>query len=46
VIGCSTDETINWLKEKGIKSYAAALTANKYYHEKDFTQPTAIVIGT
>lgn len=46
VIACSTDETINWLKENGIKSYAAALTANKYYHEKDFTQPTAIVIGT
>ena len=46
VIACSTDETINWLKENGIKSYAAALTANKYYHEKDFTQPTAIVMGT
>ncbi len=46
VVACSSDETINWLKEKGIKSFAAALTANKYYHEKDFTQPTAIVMGT
>lgn len=46
VITCSADETISWLKEKDIKSYAAALTANKYYHEKDFTQPTAIVMGT
>jgi TrmH family RNA methyltransferase len=46
VIACSSDETIKWLKEKGIKSYAAALTANKYYHEKDFTQATAIVMGT
>jgi len=46
VIACSAEESISWLKEKGIKSYAAALTANKYYHEKDFTQPTAIVMGT
>ena len=46
VIASSSDETINWLKEKGVKSYAAALTATEYYHEKDFTKATAIIMGT
>lgn len=46
VVACSSDETIKWLKEKGIKSFAAALTATEYYHQKDFTQSTAIVMGT
>lgn len=46
VIACSSDETITWLKEKGIKSYAAALTATKNYHETDLAGPTAIIMGT
>lgn len=46
VVASSSDETINWLKEEGIKSHAAALTARESYHEKDLTKPTAIVMGT
>jgi TrmH family RNA methyltransferase len=46
IVACSSDETINWLKEKEIKSYAAALTAKKNYHEIDFKGGTAIVMGT
>ncbi|MDA3953560.1 MAG: RNA methyltransferase [Bacteroidales bacterium] len=46
VVACSSDETIVWLKEKGIKSYAAALTAKELYHETDFKGATAIVMGT
>ncbi|MBU8892042.1 MAG: RNA methyltransferase [Bacteroidales bacterium] len=46
VIACSSDEAIKWLKEKNIKSYAAALTAKKFYHETDLTKPVAIVMGT
>ena len=46
IVACSSDETIKWLKAKGIKSYAAALTATENYHDKDFTQPTAIIMGT
>ena len=46
VVTASSDETIKWLKDKKIKSYAAALTAKDYYHTKDFTKPTAIVMGT
>jgi TrmH family RNA methyltransferase len=46
VVACSTDEAIKWLKEKGIETYAAALTATENYHETDFTGPCAIVMGT
>ena len=46
IVACSSDETIKWLKAKSIKSYAAALTATEYYYEKDFTQATAIIMGT
>ena len=46
VIASSSDETIHWLKKKGIKSYAAALTATDNYHEIDFTGATAFVMGT
>lgn len=46
IVACSSDETIIWLKEKGIKSHAAALTAKRNYHETDFKGATAIVMGT
>lgn len=46
IVACNTDEAIDWLKEKGIKTHAAALTATENYHETDFTGPCAIVMGT
>ncbi len=46
VVAASSDETIDWLKEKGIKSFAAALTATENYHETNMKGPSAIVMGT
>ena len=46
VVESSTNEALHWLKSKGIKSFAAALTAKDFYHETNFTQATAIVMGT
>lgn len=46
VVTCSTEEAIAWLKAKGIRSFAAALTAKKFYHQVDLTVPAAIVMGT
>lgn len=46
IVACNTDEAIGWLKEKGIKIHAAALTATENYHKTDFTKPSAIVMGT
>lgn len=46
VVATSSDEALEWLKKKKIRSYAAALTAKKFYHETDFTLPSAIIMGT
>jgi len=46
VVTCSSQEALTWLRAKGIKTFAAELQAAQWYHETDFTQPTAIVMGT
>jgi len=46
LVACSSDDAIQWLKRKGIKSHAAALTAKKYYHQMDLSGPVAFVMGT
>jgi len=42
----STTDTIIWLQEKGIQLVAAALTGTTWYHEADFTPPSAIIMGS
>ncbi len=42
----STHEVINYLKENDINIYCAALQVSADYHTQDYTQPTAIVVGT
>ena len=34
------------MKEKGIATYSAALTATDFYQDVDFKKPSAIVMGT
>jgi RNA methyltransferase, TrmH family len=46
VVVCTSDEALLFLKKKGIRSFAAALTAHQYYHQTDFKGPSAIVMGT
>jgi TrmH family RNA methyltransferase len=46
VATCTTKEAMDYLQKNGIKSFAAALTATKFYHETDFDGPCAIVMGT
>ena len=41
----STSDVIEFVKEKGITSYAADLTATESYYQKNFAQPTAIIVG-
>ena len=45
-VACTSQEALQWLKENGIHVMAAELNASKWYHETDFTQPSAIVMGT
>jgi RNA methyltransferase, TrmH family len=42
----TTSEIINFLKEKHINIYCAALSASEGYTKIDFTEPSAIVVGT
>lgn len=42
----SSDEAQRWLQKNNIKIYCTSLQAAKPYHEVDFTQGTAIVMGT
>lgn len=42
----SSPQTFDWLKEKGIKTYAAELQSSEFYQDIDFRKPSAIVMGT
>lgn len=42
----STDEVIAFLKENNINFYSATLQNSTSYHTQDYTQPTALVVGT
>ncbi|MBP9792947.1 MAG: RNA methyltransferase [Flavobacterium sp.] len=42
----TTSEIIAFLKANGINFYAATLQNSTFYHEQDYTQPTALVVGT
>lgn len=46
VVACSTEEAIAWLKARKLRSFAAALTAQRFYHQVDLTVPAAIVMGS
>lgn len=43
---CSSHEALDFLKLKKIRSFAAELQASSWYQEADFTQPSAIIMGT
>jgi RNA methyltransferase, TrmH family len=46
VVVCSTFEAIDFFRKNDIKTFAAALTADAFYHETDLSGPAAIVMGT
>ena len=43
---CSSEEALLWLKQNKIKSFAAELNTDNWYQDIDYTEPTAIVMGT
>lgn len=42
----TTQQVIDFLKSKGVAIYSATLQDAVYYHTQDYTQPTALVVGT
>lgn len=46
VATATSEETISWLKAKGIKIYTAQLQDSEWYYDTDMKGGTAIVMGT
>lgn len=46
VVTCSNADAMAFFKARGIKTFAAALPAKKFYHETNLNLPAAIVMGT
>jgi TrmH family RNA methyltransferase len=46
VAACSSAEALRWLRARSIAVYAASLGAAQWYHDTDFTPPSAVVMGT
>lgn len=46
IASATSEETIAWLKQKGISIFCTYLKAAKPYHEVDYKNPCAIVMGT
>ena len=42
----TTEEVLAYLKENNIRSYAACLEGAQAYHEQNYQEPTALVVGT
>lgn len=42
----SSEDTIRWLKDRGIKIYTAQLQDSEWYYDTDMSKGTAIVMGT
>ncbi len=45
-VACSSDECIDFLKERGIQILTAQLQDSSLYYDTDMKRPTAIVMGT
>jgi TrmH family RNA methyltransferase len=46
VVTVNSEAAIAWLRRSGIKIFGTALTATGFYHETDFRQPAAIIMGS
>ncbi len=46
VATASSEETIRWLKDKGIRIYTAQLQDSEWYYDTDMRKGTAIIMGT
>lgn len=42
----TTEEVIKFLNKKNITIFAATLQNSQFYHQQDYTTPTALVVGT
>lgn len=45
-VSATTEETLTWLKQKKLNLIAATPQANQLYHQANYNQPTALIIGS
>lgn len=46
VVTCTSDEALTFFAKNGISTFAACLQTDTFYHQADFTSPSAIIMGT
>jgi RNA methyltransferase, TrmH family len=46
IASATSEETIDWLRANGVAIFCTYLKASKPYHEIDYTQPCAVIMGT
>jgi len=46
IVACTSEEALQWLKQAGMRIFAATLNASEHYYDTDFTQSTAVVMGS
>lgn len=46
IASAPSEETMDWLRSKDIAIFCTSLKASKPYHEVDYTQPCAVIMGT
>ncbi len=46
IASAPSEETMVWLRSKDIAIFCTSLKASKPYHEVDYTQPCAVIMGT
>ncbi|MCX6269070.1 MAG: RNA methyltransferase [Bacteroidetes bacterium] len=46
VVTSTSEDAIAWMKTMGIKMFGTALTATHFYHETNFDQPAAVIMGS
>ncbi|MEI6124466.1 MAG: RNA methyltransferase [Bacteroidota bacterium] len=46
IVVCSSTEAIDWLQQHHIHIFAAALQTTQFYHQADYSGPSALVFGT
>jgi TrmH family RNA methyltransferase len=46
VVTASSEDAMAWMRSLGIKMFGTALTATHHYHQTNFDQPAAIIMGS
>lgn len=46
IVSCPSQKAMDWLKKNNIRSFATHIETNNWYHQSNYQQPSAIIMGT